>query len=262
MNHMTDAATITQDLATPRVYHWTFFVHLWTLTGLAFAAIALKATIEGDFDTAARLLIGVLLVDFTDGTLARLFKVKQQMPLISGETIDYLHDLVGLTFIPMVFFWKAGLFLSLSGFPGCRGHPCGHAEVRHEGQLASSRLLYRRAPDLPGNHPLLPPGAGTGRQHRLRHRAPPVRPLARPVSHYEPGHHPLAAGLAEHHQLSDLPVGGSHPDLAGRGPQTHLLAPLTNLLIQVLIFPILLKAGVFARLSPEILMQVEDWGFS
>ena len=101
----------------PSIYHWTFFIHLWTLTGLAFAALALKATVEGDFNTAARLLIGVLLVDFTDGTLARLFKVKQRMPLISGEIIDYIHDLVGLTFVPMFFFWKTGLFLEPYGFP-------------------------------------------------------------------------------------------------------------------------------------------------
>ena len=99
-----------------RIYHWTFVVHLWTMTGIAFAAFALKATVEGDFDTAARLLFGVLLVDFTDGTLARYLKVKQRMPLISGEIIDYIHDLLGLTFVPMFFFWKAGLFLEPYGF--------------------------------------------------------------------------------------------------------------------------------------------------
>lgn len=98
------------------IYHWTFVVHLWTLTGIAFAALALKATAEGNFDTAVRLLLGVLLVDFTDGTLARLLRVKERMPLISGEIIDYIHDLLGLTFTPMFFFWKVGLFLEPYGF--------------------------------------------------------------------------------------------------------------------------------------------------
>jgi phosphatidylcholine synthase len=99
------------------VYHWTFVVHLWTLAGLAFAAYALKATFDGDFDRAARLLIAVLVVDFTDGTLARRLRVKERMPLILGEVIDYIHDLVGLTLAPMFFFWKAGLFLEPLGFP-------------------------------------------------------------------------------------------------------------------------------------------------
>jgi phosphatidylcholine synthase len=100
-----------------RIYHWAFLVHLWTLTGLAFAVFALKATMEGEFDTAARLLIGVLLVDFSDGTFARWLRVKERMPLIAGEVIDYIHDLVGLTLVPMVFFWKAGLFVEPWGFP-------------------------------------------------------------------------------------------------------------------------------------------------
>jgi phosphatidylcholine synthase len=92
-------------------------VHLWTLSGLAFATYALKATVEGDFETASRLLIAVLLVDLSDGTLARWLCVKERMPLISGEVIDYIHDLVGLTLAPMFFFWKAGLLLEPWGFP-------------------------------------------------------------------------------------------------------------------------------------------------
>jgi phosphatidylserine synthase len=100
-----------------RLYHWTFVVHLWTLIGLVFAVCALRATVEGDLDLAARLLIGVLLVDFTDGTLARRLRVKERMPLISGEVIDYIHDLVGLTLVPMFFFWKTGLFLEPFAFP-------------------------------------------------------------------------------------------------------------------------------------------------
>ena len=100
-----------------RIYHWTFVVHLWTLTGVAFAVLALRATVEGDFDTALRLTLGVLLVDFTDGTFARALRVGERMPLISGEVIDYIHDLVGLTLVPMFLCWKAGVFLPPYGFP-------------------------------------------------------------------------------------------------------------------------------------------------
>ena len=117
MSQRLSPATLSKTFPEASLYHWTFFVHLWTLTGLAFAVFALNATIKGEPDLAARLLIAVLLVDLTDGTLARLLKVKQRMPLISGETIDYIHDLVGLTFVPMFFFWKSGLFLEPFGFP-------------------------------------------------------------------------------------------------------------------------------------------------
>jgi phosphatidylcholine synthase len=114
---MNDARVAAPETPPVRLYHWTFFVHLWTLTGIAFAAFALRAVMEGRFDSAARFLIGILLVDFTDGTLARQLEVKKKMPLISGEIIDYIHDVIGLTFVPMIFFWKAGLFVEPLGFP-------------------------------------------------------------------------------------------------------------------------------------------------
>ena len=101
----------------PVFLHWTFLVHLWTLAGIVFAAVALKAIFEGAMDTGARFLLLIPIVDFTDGTLARLLKVKERMPLISGEIIDYIHDLLGLTFVPMFFFYKANVFLPEFAFP-------------------------------------------------------------------------------------------------------------------------------------------------
>ena len=95
----------------PNLLHWTFLVHIWTLTGVVFAALSLEAILEGRMDRAARFLLLIPIVDFTDGTLARFFKVKERMPLISGEIIDHIHDLVGLTFVPMFFYYKAHLFL-------------------------------------------------------------------------------------------------------------------------------------------------------
>lgn len=101
----------------PNLLHWTFLVHIWTLAGIVFAAFSLQAILEGRMDRAARFLLLIPIVDFTDGTLARLFKIKERMPLISGEIIDYIHDLVGLTFVPMFFYYKAHLFLPGFDFP-------------------------------------------------------------------------------------------------------------------------------------------------
>lgn len=103
--------------AKPPLLHWTFFVHLWTLTGVALAVYALERIFQNDFDTAARCLVFILVIDFTDGTLARGFKVKERMPLIDGAIIDYIHDLVGLTFVPMVFYHRVGLFLPEFSLP-------------------------------------------------------------------------------------------------------------------------------------------------
>lgn len=94
-----------------------YFPHIWTLTGLAFAALALMALFEGNYQSAARFCLLVLLVDRTDGTIARKLKVKDKFPGTSGEVLDIITDLVGLTFVPMMLFWQDGLFLP--GFGAC-----------------------------------------------------------------------------------------------------------------------------------------------
>jgi len=90
---------------------WRFLIHLWTLAGLAFAAIAAERLFAGDIDAAARWLLLVLVVDHTDGTLARSFDLRRHIPRISGETIDLITDAIGLTFVPMLFCWRADVFL-------------------------------------------------------------------------------------------------------------------------------------------------------
>lgn len=89
----------------------TFPIHLWTLAGLGFAMLAAQQLVVGNLDAAVRWLLLVLLVDHTDGTLARRFKVRQRIPEVSGETLDLITDVIGLTFVPMLFLWQAGVFL-------------------------------------------------------------------------------------------------------------------------------------------------------
>ncbi len=96
---------------------WTFLIHLWTLAGLAFAMLAALRIVEGQLDQAVRWLLLVLVVDHTDGTLARAFQVRRRIPEVSGETLDLVTDVIGLTFVPMVFCWRAGVFLPGWGAP-------------------------------------------------------------------------------------------------------------------------------------------------
>jgi len=101
-----------------RMYlRWTFLIHLWTLAGLAFATLAAQQVMQGHLEAAVRWLLLVLVVDHTDGTLARAFKVKDRVPEVSGETLDLITDVVGLTFVPMLFCWRAGVFLPGWGAP-------------------------------------------------------------------------------------------------------------------------------------------------
>jgi phosphatidylcholine synthase len=94
------------------LWQWRVLVHLWTLAGLGFSMLAAQRLLQGDLDAAARWLLLVLLVDHTDGTMARAFHVKQHIPRVSGEILDLVTDVVGLTFVPILFCWRAGVFLA------------------------------------------------------------------------------------------------------------------------------------------------------
>ncbi len=95
------------------------FVHALTLSGLALAFTAMALASQGDFDAAARLLLGILVIDHLDGTLARHFHVAERMPGISGETLDLVTDIAGLTLAPMFLFYQTGLFLPKWALPVC-----------------------------------------------------------------------------------------------------------------------------------------------
>lgn len=89
--------------------------HVVTLTGLGFAVLALMNILQSRFDAAARFSLLVLAVDRIDGTMARKFNVRERFPGTSGEVLDIITDLVGLTFVPMMLFWWTGLLQGVAG---------------------------------------------------------------------------------------------------------------------------------------------------
>lgn len=79
--------------------------------------LAAQRIVAGELNAAARWLLLVLVVDHTDGTLARSLQVSRFFPRISGEILDLVTDVIGLTFVPMLFCWRAGVFPSGWGAP-------------------------------------------------------------------------------------------------------------------------------------------------
>lgn len=81
-----------------------YAVHLYTASGIIFA---LLATLEiCSAEPNARLvfiwLAIAVLVDATDGPLARAVDIKRSAPAINGRTIDDIVDFLTFTFIPML----------------------------------------------------------------------------------------------------------------------------------------------------------------
>ena len=85
-------------------------VHLYTASGVL---LALLATIEicdpaPDPRVVFLLLAAAVLVDATDGPLARRWEVKRRLPAIDGRTIDDIVDYLTYTFVPLLLVWRMG----------------------------------------------------------------------------------------------------------------------------------------------------------
>lgn len=87
-------------------------VHAYTALGLVAAAWIAVAIIDGQpasFRLAFLLMLAATLVDATDGTLARLARVKQVLPGFDGRRLDDLIDFQTFTTLPLLLIWRAEL---------------------------------------------------------------------------------------------------------------------------------------------------------
>jgi phosphatidylcholine synthase len=85
-------------------------VHLYTASGvlLAFLATAEICSPAPDVRVVFGLLAAAVVIDATDGTLARRWEVKRWLPAIDGRTIDDLVDYLTYTFVPLLLVWRMG----------------------------------------------------------------------------------------------------------------------------------------------------------
>ena len=86
------------------------FVHVYTASGvlLAFAAMVEICSSTPDPRYVFAALAAAVMVDATDGPLARRAEVKRWMPWIDGRTIDDIVDYLTYTFVPLLLVWRMG----------------------------------------------------------------------------------------------------------------------------------------------------------
>jgi phosphatidylcholine synthase len=84
-------------------------VHLYTATGAVLAFLATAAVMADDFRAAFLWLFAAVVVDASDGTLARLAHVHERLPHFSGEKVDDLVDYLTFVFVPCLIVWRAEL---------------------------------------------------------------------------------------------------------------------------------------------------------
>ena len=83
-------------------------VHLYTASGAVLALLMLVAAFQGEAVKALWLMLASLLIDSTDGLLARRFRVSEALPFLDGALLDNIVDYMTYAFAPMVLLWSGG----------------------------------------------------------------------------------------------------------------------------------------------------------
>jgi phosphatidylcholine synthase len=91
-------------------------VHLYTASGSALALLIVLAAFQGDAVLALWLGLVALVIDGTDGMLARRMQVKEWLPWFDGARLDDIVDYLTYVFAPMLLLWSRGYLPS--GFAG------------------------------------------------------------------------------------------------------------------------------------------------
>ncbi len=81
-------------------------VHLYTASGVVLALLILVAAFGGDAVRALWLMLASLLIDSTDGLLARRLRVSEALPFFDGALLDNIVDYMTYVFAPIVLLWS------------------------------------------------------------------------------------------------------------------------------------------------------------
>ena len=91
----------------PRWKAWG--VHLYTASGAVLALLALDAIDRAAYGAAFAWMAVAMLVDCTDGTLARRARVKEVLPQFDGSKLDDIVDYLNYVLVPIALAYHAGL---------------------------------------------------------------------------------------------------------------------------------------------------------
>src|ERR671939_1902663 len=83
-------------------------VHLYTASGAVLALLILVAAFQGAAVRALWLMLASLIIDSTDGLLARRLRVSEALPFFDGALLDNIVDYMTYVFAPMVLLWSGG----------------------------------------------------------------------------------------------------------------------------------------------------------
>jgi len=84
-------------------------VHAYTASGAVVGFLALRAAFLGRARDAFRWMLVAVLIDATDGTLARAVEIKRVLPWFDGAKLDDIVDYFTFVIVPVVFLYHLHL---------------------------------------------------------------------------------------------------------------------------------------------------------
>jgi phosphatidylcholine synthase len=88
-----------------------YLVHAYTASTLLFVALAMQWINEARYELALLAMAATVMIDATDGALARKYRVTETASGIQGELLDNLVDFVSYVALPALFLLRAQMLL-------------------------------------------------------------------------------------------------------------------------------------------------------
>jgi phosphatidylcholine synthase len=82
-------------------------LHFYTATGTVFGFLIVIAAFQGKVEQALWLALAALIIDGTDGMVARYLRVSETIPSFDGARLDDIVDYLTYAFAPMVLLWTS-----------------------------------------------------------------------------------------------------------------------------------------------------------
>jgi len=95
-------------VATRRLRAAGWALHAYTASGTVLALLTVSAAIAGNTIQALWLMLAAMVIDGTDGALARRLRVKETIPGFDGARLDDIVDYITYAFAPIVLLWMGG----------------------------------------------------------------------------------------------------------------------------------------------------------
>jgi phosphatidylcholine synthase len=111
MNNETGTPSAAAGRAAASARAKALLVHLYTASTMAVLMVATAFLLNDQLTAALFTMLLSIVIDATDGSLARRFQVKRHVPEFDGRTMDDIIDYVSYVFLPAVFLLKAGMLL-------------------------------------------------------------------------------------------------------------------------------------------------------